>query len=562
MKTIEDFLSEVDTRIYDRGVQYYENDMVENLVQKGCHYSAKVCGSGWEPYDVNILLSEEHEVADWYCSCPYDSGDVCKHVVAVLLALQNGEVEIKALKQKKPAVSLEHLLSKASKETLAALLLEHTREDERFFAEVLSALDASDEQELNTAKELIRNSIRRNTYRGDINTRGCDAICSDMDEVLEMAGRRMERGQYSAAIALAQAVLIAGVKLASKADSSSGSLIDTMDSGLALLAEATEELQAGTTKEKRAAADGLLKGAKNKAFDGWDDWRYQLLNFAAQLADQKSAPRLSALLDQLLADADQAEYGKEYLVEANMEARVHLIKTMDGAKAARDFLSQHLDHDRLRELAVSMELDAGNYERAETLCLEKAESTPPNRYARPSRWHELLCKIYRTSGQEKKLTAQLRAMLLLGKLECYDELKKRLQADGCWEQEYKPLLQSISASRPRYEYMRVLAKESELALLMPQIEQEPDEVFIYGKQLARRYPQRVYALCATQIRLAGEHARNRRDYQKLCALLKKLVSFGGTAEAQRLIMELREVYPRRTALQDELTNLERRIEKQ
>ena len=566
MKTIEEFLSAVDIRIYERGVGYYENGMVERLVRDGCHYSAKVHGSDWEPYDVDIQLSEEQEVKDWYCTCPYDGGDVCKHVVAMLLAVQNGKAKEKKTtprkNKNKPSFSLEPLLSKASKKELAALILEHTKEDERFCANVLFALGAPDEQELSTAKEMIHASIRRNTHRGDIDMRGCDAICNDMDEVLETARRHVECGRFAAAIALALEMLHIGAKLASEADSSSGCLCDTMDYGLELLENAAASLQSGEHKKKQVSFDKILKIAPNKTFDDWEDLRYDLLNCAALLADQKSAPKLSTLLDELLAAAGKMEYGREYCMEANMETRFRLIETMEGAKAARDFLSQHLNFDRLRELAIIMDMDAGNYKRAEKLCLEKAETTSRNPYGSPSQWHELLCNIYRTAGQEKKLTAQLRTMLLLGKLECYDELKKRLQADGCWEQEYPSLLQSIAASRPCDQYMWILAKESELALLIEQVERKPDTVFIYGNQLAKQYPQRVYALCASQIRSVGELVQNRRDYHKLCSLLEKLIGYGGTAEASQLVMELRETYPRRSALQEELTLLERKAAKQ
>ena len=533
LDTITEFLSLVEPRIYDRGVRYYENGMVTRLVRDGAHCSAKVSGSDWEPYDVDILLTEDDRVKDWYCTCPYDGGDVCKHVVAALIAIQNGET-----KAKKPAL-------KAGGKRAAVL------------PGALS--DGVAKQELTAAKELIRASIRQNTHRGYIDMRGCDAICSDMDDVLETASRRMERGQYPQAAALAREMLIMGAKLACEADSSSGSLTDTMAAALAILEDAAARLAGGESAEKRSVFDGILKAAKNKVFDGWDEWRYSLLNCAASLADQKSAPKLNALLDHLLAAADQDEYGRDYIVEANFETRFHLISAMDGPQAARAFLSEHLDLPRLRELAGSLDMEAGDYARAEKLCLEKAETVSESPYYGPSRWHELLCAIYRASSQEEKLTAQLRTMLLLGKMDCYDELKRRLQAAGRWEREYRPLLKKVAASRPRYEYMRILAQESEFELLMEQVRESPDSVFTYVKLLAKQYPEQVFTLCVSQIRTAAERAQNRRDYQKLCALVSKLADFGGRAEARRLIIELREAYPRRRAMQEELNAVERQV---
>lgn len=533
LDTIREFLSHVEPRIYDRGVRYYEDGMVARLVRDGAHCSAKVSGSDWEPYDVDILLTEDDRVKDWSCTCPYDGGDVCKHVVAALLALQNGEV-----KTKKPAIKAGGKRAEMPLETL---------------------LDGVVKQELTAAKELIRASIRQNTHRGYIDVRGCDAICDNMDGVLETASRRMERGQYPQAVALAQEMLIIGAKLACEADSSSGSLTDTMATALELLEDAAARLADSDSTEKRPVFDGILKTAKNKVFDGWDEWRYSLLNCAASLADQKSASKLDALLDQLLAAAEQEEYGGDYIVEANFETRFHLISAMDVPQAARAFLSEHLDLPRLRELAVSLDMETGDYARAERLCLEKAETVSESPYFGPSRWHELLCAIYRASGQEEKLTAQLRTMLLLGKMDCYDELKEHLQAADRWEREYRPLLKEVAASRPRYEYMRILAQESETELLMEQVREAPDSVFTYGKLLAGQYLEQVFALCASQIRAAGERAQNRRDYQKLCALVSKLADFGGNAEARRIIIELREAYPRRRAMQEELNAVERQV---
>lgn len=58
------------------------------------------------------------------------------------------------------------------------------------------------------------------------------------------------------------------------------------------------------------------------------------------------------------------------------------------------------------------------------------------------------------------------------------------------------------------------------------------------------------------IREQAKRSSNRKEYQKLCALIESLAGFGGYAEAQALVAELRQDYPRRSALLDELMQIE------
>ena len=112
-----------------------------------------------------------------------------------------------------------------------------------------------------------------------------------------------------------------------------------------------------------------------------------------------------------------------------------------------------------------------------------------------------------------------------------------------------------------YAYMDILAEENELALLMEQVRVYRDAVFQHGAVLAPRYGEEIYGLCAAAIRQVAKRIDNRKDYQRLCGLLRSLVRFGGIGEAQELIQELRQAYPRRPALWEELEQVEREIKK-
>ncbi len=70
---------------FRRGESYYQGGAVISLVQRGSVLQAEVEGSQYEPYRVRITF-DEGGVTGADCDCPYDWGDCCKHIVAVLLA--------------------------------------------------------------------------------------------------------------------------------------------------------------------------------------------------------------------------------------------------------------------------------------------------------------------------------------------------------------------------------------------------------------------------------------------------------------------------------------------
>ncbi len=69
---------------FARGRSYAADGAVSDLLQRGDRLTAEVEGSEFEPYRVSIRLHGDG-VADAHCTCPYDWGGYCKHIVAVLL---------------------------------------------------------------------------------------------------------------------------------------------------------------------------------------------------------------------------------------------------------------------------------------------------------------------------------------------------------------------------------------------------------------------------------------------------------------------------------------------
>ena len=69
---------------FARGRSYFDDGAVSDLIRRGDRLTAEVEGSEFEPYQVSVRL-HDGGVAEARCTCPYDWGGYCKHIVAVLL---------------------------------------------------------------------------------------------------------------------------------------------------------------------------------------------------------------------------------------------------------------------------------------------------------------------------------------------------------------------------------------------------------------------------------------------------------------------------------------------
>ena len=103
---------------FDRGYRYYRNESVHNLIRRGNQITARVDGSDYEPYKVVVTL-EKHGIAEASCTCPYDWGGICKHIVATLLVVV---FEADAIVEKPPiAEVLENLTAEQLRQILGGL---------------------------------------------------------------------------------------------------------------------------------------------------------------------------------------------------------------------------------------------------------------------------------------------------------------------------------------------------------------------------------------------------------------------------------------------------------
>ncbi|MCP4407355.1 MAG: SWIM zinc finger domain-containing protein [Gammaproteobacteria bacterium] len=78
---------------FERGMDYYRADAVCEMQRRGNTLLAEVEGNSYEPYQIIIEL-DMGGVVDADCTCPYERGGFCKHIVAILLSYADESNEI------------------------------------------------------------------------------------------------------------------------------------------------------------------------------------------------------------------------------------------------------------------------------------------------------------------------------------------------------------------------------------------------------------------------------------------------------------------------------------
>ncbi len=102
---------------FSRGQDYFSSGAVIELERRGDTLLARVEGSGYEPYQIVVRL-DEGGVLEAACTCPYDWGGYCKHIVATLLACIHHPEKV----TERPPVGA--LLTDLDRDTLAGLLID------------------------------------------------------------------------------------------------------------------------------------------------------------------------------------------------------------------------------------------------------------------------------------------------------------------------------------------------------------------------------------------------------------------------------------------------------
>ena len=373
--------------------------------------------------------------------------------------------------------------------------------------------------------------------------------------MLEKAHFALEKNKPVHALQLSLCVIQEMMDLLQGADDSDGVIGGVIEESLAFIDEmsADEELK---PIHNETMFTKLIEEASHRRYVGWTDWRIDLLESCSELADTSDLrSKLENHLVLMMKNEEGDSWGVNYLAERVNLIRYHLVEKHDGQKKAQEFIENNLQYSNFRKMAIESAMNKKDYDYVIKLTLD-GEDKDKSLRGLVNQWQKYRHIAYKLSGKIDEQRGMATDFILNGSFEYYEELKNTY-ATNEWPSVYPKIIFLLENQKKIHQdvYTRILIEEGEKQKLLEYVLGSPSSVETYYKHLIPEFKEEVYMLFLQHIEKSAARAGNRKDYQRVCAIICNLIKAGGKERALEIKLKLFNKYANRPAFRDELSRV-------
>ncbi len=202
-------------QVFARGEDYFYHEAIENAMFHDSTLSATCQGSEDTPYRVSVELTPTG-IADAECSCPYDWGGDCKHIVALLLTYVHEPEEIHSLEPiltaiaEKPRATLLEVISELLKREPALVPIVKTYTDgvtESQFGDTPTASASASTVVVSATTTVYREQIDRLFGDGFLEQHQLHKVIEQLTELVRHAESLAQAGATEFALSILYALI-------------------------------------------------------------------------------------------------------------------------------------------------------------------------------------------------------------------------------------------------------------------------------------------------------------------------------------------------------------------
>lgn len=556
---LDDFENEISPVIFQRGEDYYEDGLVEELDETAPGIWCAVV-AGTMDYETEVCV-KDGEIVSWDCDCPYD-GYICKHVVAVLLKLRNERSAFSEYEEVESnvesvvpeertvgpfdgAADLSDKVSLLTDKQLRDFVGRYAQKDATFREELLGAV---------VKKQLSGNP---DTYRLEVRKYIC---CANIYGILKKGQLLLEAGRMDAAAAIALQTLESFADEYEYYDYTDSNSVDpdVCDEAGALIHKIIDDGRTGDGL-KRFIAEELDRMSKKEVYTDYD-----MFDMDALVADVSE--RVLSKEDVLKMIDAHLSTESEYRLADWVRRRVTLLTGLGRVKDAEDTVRHYLYLPEIRKDEVDRCVASGEYRKAYAM-LDKGIALAQKMRHRGTedKWLEMKREIYERQGDAGGvMDTTLKLFINSLKMEEYRRLKKLVSADE-WPEYLDRLIDHTKlcdySSYAHCSQAEIFKEEKEYDRLLNLIANlRPDSrleaLMRYSEVLKDMYSKQLLEMFVPLIKDYAEKNVNVKAYPYVVQVLRQMRRLNGGAEAvSGLVALFRQKYIRRSRMMRELDKL-------
>lgn len=563
--TINDFERNIRSSILERGYDYFYNDCVDHLekVAPGL-WMAQVYGT--ITYDVQVTTNKT-KIKSWDCSCPYDHGPVCKHVVAVFCSIKEiMEADKKTTSSKKKTISksrVQDIFEKASKEELQGFIIAQFIRDggikNAFVAHFAEYLDEDEQQKYRT---IVRNIYKSAQDRhGFIDYHSAFLLTNPLFELVEKANTLLEGKNLRESLAICKAIIEETPLYLNNMDDSNGSAWDNFYYAFDTMIEIVQHIPPPLKDELFEYCITEFTKEKYHGF-GLEDSFLDLIPELISTEDQER--QYFELIDRQIEAKrtnSYSDFGILRLIKAKME---YYLKS-ERKEDASALIEAHKEYPEFREKLINNAITREDFETAKTLCSEGIELAIKKRHSGiVTKWEKKrleIAKIEENTFEVRKWAEKLFFENYYN-MTYYNELKATYSNQD-WSDKCEKLIKKIRGDKSIGGYSNfstlaeIYAEEKYLDRLLKLLQINNSSLsFVdsYAPLLRSKYPTEILSFYKKGIeRLATQTGRS--IYNEVATYLKNMKQIeGGSETVESIIERFRVQYSNRPAMMEILNS--------
>lgn len=550
---IHHFENYINKTIVDRGYNYYiEGNVVEAYEQGENEYIFQIEGS--DDYEVVVKMGDNGDILYSECDCPYDFGPVCKHEVAAYFQLNAMLKQATTNKNKRSKASkrptIHEVLSNLSKEELINIITDIASNDVTFKKSIIVKYsNVENQHELKSCQELIRSIVRKYTGReGFIKYRDTSAFVREMDILVEKA-RNTENVLLALDIALL--LLKEAIGAFQYADDSGGDIGFLVSETLELIEEISTDWYE-VDNHRTEVFEKLLAHIDHEVFEGWSDFKMDLLKICLEFADDETIRNQLKIKIESMLDHQSGDRYMHYSNESVHQLLFQLIAQYGSQEEAEQFIHDHLQFSSFREQLLNKYLQEKNYHQVIKVAFE-GETQDQQYPGLISQWKKYRYQAYKFLSLKAEQQSLAKELLFAGDFEYYQDLKQLAQKNQ--EEFYFNLKQELKMRKgwnTTRIFLRLIEEENDLEEILDFVREDPSYIEEYAERLVDQFKEEVIEIYKRCIHTKARTSSNRREYQRVCHIIKKYKKIAGKPNQVELINELMGLYNKRPAFLDEL----------